>query len=224
VNTPTETQARSLEDLASCGPITAVFHAGTTAQGHHWKLRSATGVLLAQTARVHRGGMIAQALWKTWNVIGMHVGDDIHVELRGAQKITLARASSVNDSPAIVTVTDPAGRQAVCSVREGDAFKVFGDEDQLLLQLVVDGDGPWPVKSAAGDVVGELVAGGVGPSTAISVGQMVVDAQLALGSSAYARGQHLGIRRVMQYSFAPTAACPETPVPALLPLLCRLTY
>jgi hypothetical protein len=215
--------ARSLDDLARSGAITTVFRSGATGLGHHWELRSAAGELLARTARVHSGGKMGQAFWKFLSMTALDAGNDIHVELRGVDDGVLARGSSVNDKPAVVTVTDPSGRQVTRSTRENDAFTVYDGDDQPLAQLRCDGDGPWPARGGADDVLGELVAGEPGLSTSPSVARWVWDPQLTLSSAAYAKGQHLGLRRVVQYTFVPRDPQPTVAL-ALLPVLAALTY
>jgi hypothetical protein len=48
---------------------------------------------------------------------------------------------------------------------------------------------------------------------------------VALDSAAYNKNMHLGLRRVVQYSFTPTGhAGPDAVALAMLPLVCGLTY
>lgn len=47
--------------------------------------------------------------------------------------------------------------------------------------------------------------------------------QYALNTASYARSMHLGLRRVKQYSYMPTAQQPS-PLLGLLPIRCGLTY
>jgi hypothetical protein len=102
--------ARSIDELADGSGITAVFHAGGTALGHHWQLYAQNGSALARTVRVHNGGKASQAFWKFLTVTGLDANNDIHVELIGAENRSLVRASpSYMDGT--VTVVDPAGRQ-----------------------------------------------------------------------------------------------------------------
>lgn len=219
---PTQPLARSLDEFAGAGGVTAAFSAGGTGLGHHWQLFSPSGELLARTARVHSGGKAAQVFWKFLSVTALDAGNDIHVELRGADDAVLARASSINDKPGIVTVSDPSGEQVVRSSRKKDSLRVYGHDDQMLAEIACDGDGPWQVQEVEGNVVGDLIAGEPGLSTSQGLTQWVLAPQLALSSAAYAKGQHLGLRRVAQYSFAPTPSAPSAL--ALLPLLCGLTY
>jgi hypothetical protein len=214
---------RSLDDLATVGGITARFVEGSgTALGHHWQLLGQNGWLLARTVRVHNGGKAAQAFWKFLTVTGLDANNDIHLELRGADNRVLVRASSIYDKPAHVTVVDPAGNQVARSVREKNTFVVHGPDDAPLAELTCEGESPWPVRSHAGDVIGQLLAGEPGPSLSPSAWEWI-DPQWALNSATYARTMHLGLRRVKRYSFAPTAP-DQPPALALLPLLCGLTY
>jgi hypothetical protein len=158
------------------------------------------------------------------------------VELRGAEDRVLARISAINDAPATVTVSDCAGARLARSVRgktlllrpkPDDALTVH-DADNRVAQLQCDGDGPWPVRDDAGSVVGELLAGEPGPSLRPRW-YTWVHPQWALEEATYARGQHLGLRRVHRYTFAPAnctdRAAKTQPVGlALLPLLAGLTY
>ena len=225
MNTPTRPLARSLDEVVDAGAITAVFSAGGTGLGHHWRLSSPSGELLALTARVHTGGKGAQAFWKFLSLTALDAGNDIHVELRGAEDAVLARASSINDKPAIVTVSDPHGDQVVRSRRNKDSLVIYGHDDQELANFACDGEGPWQTRNAEGNVVGDLIAGEPGLSTSQGLTQWVFAPQLALSAAAYAKGQHLGLRRVAQYSFAPTPSASDlTPALALLPLVCGLTY
>jgi hypothetical protein len=215
--------AFTLDHFASGGGTTAVFRAGLTAQSHQWDIKAQSGSLLAHTARYHRGGKFAQAFWKFWNVIGMGAGDDIHVEVVGAEGVQLARATTGN-WPAVVTVTDAAGRQVVRSKRKKDTFTVYDRDDQPIAVLQRDGDGPWPLRSEAGDVLGEVLAGKPGPKSP-ALWEWAAWPDVALDSAAYNKNMHLGLRRVVQYSFTPAAhAGPNAVALALLPLLCGLTY
>jgi hypothetical protein len=217
--------ARSLDDFVHSGGIAATFKAGATPLGHHWEIHSHTGALLARTTRIHNGGKLAQLFWKAWTVTGMGAGDDIHVELVGADGHVLARATSVNDNPAIVTMTDPAGTQVARSVRERKDVALHGHDDQPLAQLHCDGDGPWPVHSTAGDVLGQLLAGEPGPSVAPKLWEWAAYPDLALNSMTYSQSMHLGLRRVKQYAFEPAGQSAPLPAAlALLPLLTGLTY
>src|SRR3954465_8526986 len=118
VSAPEEPVATTLDELASHGGITAVFHAGANADSHHWELRSSSGDLLALTARVHRGGRAARGLRKVLAVTGMDAGNDVHAELRGAHGRVLWRISSLNAAPATVTVDDSGGQRIARSVRD----------------------------------------------------------------------------------------------------------
>lgn len=216
--------ATALPDLFRAGGTMVTFHPGLSGQTHHWKVRAPGGAVLAETARVHRGGRIRQTLWTLWNQANMHVGDDIHVELRGADGIVLAKATSDNDTPAVVTVRDETGAQVARSVRDKDTFAVFGAGDQPVAVLNCDGDGPWEVTDSAGNVIGELLAGKLDPSRKPGVAEWVLFTDVALNAAAHRNGQHLGLRRVVRYSYAPVASAALMPPLALLPLLAGLTY
>ncbi len=212
--------ARSLDDVN--GATTAVFHPGATPAGHFWEVRSDAGDPLAHSARIHHGGKVAQAFWKWWTVTGMGVGDDIHIELRGADEASLAHITSLNDKPAVVTVTDPTGARVARSQRTQDVLTLYGCDDAPLAEVTCAGDCPWPVLDTAGTELGELVAGEPGPSTALSK-WVWLDPQYALDTATYARSMHLGLRRVKRYAYLPTTR-PQPASLALLPLLCGLTY
>ena len=219
-----EPSARSLSDLSRTQGTMATFHSGLSGQTHHWKLHSPEGAVLAQTARVHRGGPIRQSLWKLWNMANMHVGDDVHVELRGADDSVLARVSSYNDSPAVVKVFDASGAPIARTVREKSTLTMFGPDDAPMVAVNCDGDGPWPATDSDGGTVGELLAGEPDPSRKPGLVQWALFTDLALNTTAHQKGQHLGVRRVVRYSYAPLV---PGPVPAgliLLPLLAGLTY
>ena len=212
--------ARSLDDVN--GATTVVFHPGATPAGHFWEVRCQTGDPLARSTRIHRGGKFAQVFWKWWTVTGMGVGDDIHIELLGVDDVVLGCITSLNDKPAVVTVTDPAGTRVARSQRRRDVLTVYGSDDAPLAELTCEGDGPWPVRDTAGTELGELLAGEPGPSTALSK-WVWVDPQYALNTATYARSMHLGLRRVKRYSYLPTTR-PQPSTLGLLPLLCGLTY
>lgn len=212
--------ARTLDDFAACGGVTAVFNAGSTALGHHWKLFGQNGSELAHTDRVHSGGKVARVWWKAVTLTGMDVNNDIHVELVGADGTALARASSTYTEPT-VTVSDATGRPWGRTRRNDKVVTVYGPDDDALSEFTCDGDSPWPVRSPAGDVLGEVLAGVPGPSLSPDL-WMWLDPQGALNDQAYNQTMHLGLRRVMQYSFAPARRV--QPVLALLPLLCGLSY
>jgi hypothetical protein len=213
--------ARSLDDLANGGGITATFHAGSTALGHHWQLCGQDGSILARTVRVHNGGKAAQRFWKIVTATGFDANNDIHVDVVGSDDHSLARASS-SYTKETVTVVDPGGQQVARSKRDKTTFSLYGHDDGEVATLTCEGDGPWPVRGPAGDVLGEVLAGEPGPSLSPALWNWV-DPQWALNSATYARGMHLGLRRVKRYSFAPAAPA-QPPAVALLPLLCGLTY
>lgn len=154
----------------------------------------------------------------------MHVGDDIHVELRGADGMVLATASSANATPATVTVFDESGVQLARSVRDEKAVTVFGRENQLIAILDADGGEPWHVADADGRIVGELLAGEPNPARKPGLAQWMLFTDLALNTAAHQRDQHLGIQKVMRYSYAPLGTAPVSVALALLPLLAGLTY
>jgi len=155
----------------------------------------------------------------------MHVGDDIHVELRGADDAVLAKASSDNDTPAVVRICDPSGAQIARSVRAKATFTVFGsDDDAPLVALDCDGDGPWQATDSDGNVVGELLAGRPDPSGKPGLVQWALFTDVALNAAAHQKGKHLGLRRVVRYSYAPLTPGPVPLALSLLPLLASLTY
>ncbi|VXB12494.1 hypothetical protein [Aeromicrobium sp. 9AM] len=237
MSAPEEPVATTLDQLASYEGITAIFQAGANADSHHWELRSSVGDLLALTARVHRGGRAAKAMRKVLAVTGMDAGNDVHAELRGAQGRVLARISSLNAAPATVTVDDSAGQRIARSVRDKtlllrvqhpDAIAVHAANDEVVARLPCEDDGPWSVHDGAGTVVGELLAGTPGPSLAPHW-ILWMDSKTLLSSATYAASQHLGIRRVTQYTFlphmGPSGSRKTLPVElVLLPLLAGLTY
>lgn len=213
--------ARTLDDFAACGGVTAVFNAGSTALGHHWRLFGQGGSELARTRRVHSGSKVAQAWWKAVTLTGMDVNNDIHVELVGADGIALARATSTYNRPS-VTVSDPTGRSWGHTERDDKVVTVFGPDGVALAQFTYDnGDSPWQVRSPTGDLLGEMLAGVPGPSLSPDL-WMWLDPEGALNDQAFSQTMHMGLRRVKQYSFAPTGRIP--PILALLPLLCGLIY
>lgn len=219
--------ARTLDDLCHSRGTVATFRAGLSGQTHQWTMRSPSGQVLAQTFRVHRGGPIRRKLWTLWNMANMHVGDDIHVELRGADGVVLARVSSDNDTPAVVTVSDESGAQLAKLVRDKAILTLSGRDDQTLVTLDIDrdnGDGPWPATDASERAVGELLAGTPDPSRKPGLAEWVLFTDLALNRTAHQQGQHLGIRKVVRYAYAPLLPG-AIPAPlALLPLLAGLIY
>lgn len=216
--------ARTLDDLCRLGGTAATFRAGLSGQTHQWTMRSPTGDVLAHTVRVHRGGRIRRALWTLWNMANMHVGDDIHVELRGADGTVLAKVSSDNDTPAVVTVRDDGGAQVAKMVRDKTTVTVFGRDDRALATMDCDGDGPWQAVDADGRAVGELLAGKPDPSRKPGLAEWALFTDVALDRAAHQKGQHLGIRRVVRYSYAPLDNGAVPAALALLPLLAGLTY
>jgi len=213
--------ARSLGELANGGAITAVFNAGTTGGGHHWQLLAQDGCELARSERVHNGGAVRQAFWQFITATGLDANNDIHVDVIGADDHRLARATASYMKEA-VTVTDPDGRQIVSTKRDKKVVTVYGTGDAAIAEFNYDGDGPWPVRSPAGEVLGELLAGDPGPSLNAPLWQWLVDTQWALNTTTYRRAMHLGLRRVNRYAFAPAGRL--DPALALLPLLCGLSY
>jgi len=212
---------RALEDFSTCGGVLAVFNAGSTGQGHHWRLFAQDGSQLAHTVRVHNGGKLAQLWWRAVTLTGMDAKNDIHVELIGAEGTPLARASSSYMKES-VTISDPAGRRLGRTKRNKNVVTVFGSYDVALAEFDYDGESPWPVRRPSGGDIGELLAGEPGPSLSAPLWQWALDTQLALNTTTYRQAMHLGLRRVNRYSFTPTTPVP--PILALLPLLCGLSY
>jgi len=199
--------ARSLDELAAAGILQARFHAGASPSAHHWTLEDAGGQELARTRRVHSGGMLQRAVWKTVTLTGLDSGNDIHVELVGADDAVLARASSFNAQPRTVAVTDAAGLSLARTTNaDGKITLESGDPGRVLATVEhSDGDEPWPVIDPDGAQIAELLVGDP-------------------ASSDTARTVHLGLRRVVRYTLAP-AGDADVPVGvALLPLLAGLTY
>ena len=213
--------ARTLEEIATCGGVSAVFSAGSTGGGHHWKLFGQNGSQLAHTARVHNGGKIAQLWWKAVTFTGMDAKNDIHVELIGAEGTALARASSSYMKES-VTVSDPTGRPLGHTKRHKKDVTVYGPDDVPIAEFSCDGTDPWPVRRPSGDDIGEVLAGEPGPSLSAPLWQWALDTQWAVNTTTYRQAMHLGLRRVNRYSFTPTS--PVAPILALLPLLCGLSY
>jgi hypothetical protein len=213
--------ARTLEEIATCGGVCAVFSAGSTGDGHHWKLFGQDGSPLAHTARVHNGGKIAQLWWKAVTFTGMDAKNDIHGELIGADGNALARVSSSYMKES-VTVSDTTGRPLGRTKRHKKDVTVYGPDDLVLAEFTCDGKDPWPVRRPSGDEIGEVLAGEPGPSLSAPLWQWALDTQWALNTTTYRQAMHLGLRRVNRYSFTPTS--PVTPILALLPLLCGLSY
>lgn len=229
---PKQPIAHSLDDIPRSGGIAAVFRAGTNSNDHRWELHSASGEMLAVTNRVHNGGRIARAYWKLVSATGMDAGNDIHLELLGAEGRVLARISSTNDAPAAVTIADDAGRLVARSVREKtallrvkhpDGMTVSDAGEQPCARIDFEGDSPWPMRDGAGSIVGELLAGAPGPSLAPRWFTWI-DPQWALSEATYNRGQHLGIRRVTQYSVAASTHSPPSLALSLVPLIAGLSY
>jgi hypothetical protein len=228
---PQQPLARSLDDLGRYGEIAAVFLAGASGNDHRWELRSSAGELLALTKRVHSGGRFAKAYWKLVSATGMDAGNDIHLELRGADDRVLANISSINDAPAVVTLTDDTGRLVARSTREKtlllkvkhpDKLVVHDADERVCAQIETENDSPWQIRNEAEEILGELLAGEPGPSLSPRW-YTWVDPKWAMSDATYARGQHLGIRRVTQYS----AALESDSLPlavTLLPLITGLTY
>jgi hypothetical protein len=213
--------ARTLEEFATCGGVTAVFNAGSTGGGHHWRLFGQDGSQLARTERVHNGGKVAQLWWRAVTLTGMDAKNDIHVELIGADGRALARASSSYMKES-VTVSDPAGRPMGHTKRNKKVVTVYGPDEVALAAFTYDGADPWPVRRPSGDGIGEVLAGEPGPSLSAPLWQWALDTQWALNTTTYRQAMHLGLKRVNRYSFTPTV--PVVPILALLPLLCGLSY
>lgn len=235
MNSPVEEPlAESLGDITRRSSIAALFCAGLTGDGHHWELRSAAGELLAVTARVHKGGRGARAFRKVLTLTGMDAGNDIHAELRGAQGCVLARISSTNAAPAIVTVLDDAGAPVARSIRDKtlllrvkhpDKFVVVDADEQRTCSVDCEGDPPWPVLDGNGAVIGELLAGTPGPTLSPTWTDWL-DPKWGLSVATYAHGQHLGIADSQQYTAVAHGGPSDrqSTVLALLPLLAGLSY
>lgn len=232
VNPQQQLIAQSLSDLSRFGDIAAVFRAGASSNEHRWELRSSSDELLAVTRRVHNGGRARQAFWKLVSATGMDAGNDMFMELLGAHDRVLARISSTNDAPAVVTVTDEAGHEVARSVREKtlllkvkhpDRLTVHDADDRVCAQIECEQDSPWQLKNDAGQDLGELLAGKPGPSLSPRW-YTWVDPKWALSDATYSRSQHLGLRRVTQYHAALDADVPRSPALSLLPLIAGLIY
>ena len=232
VNPQQQPAAQSLGDLSSFGDIAAVFRAGASSNEHRWELRSSADELLAVTRRVHSGGRVRQAFWKLVSAIGMDAGNDMHMELLGAHDRVLARISSTNDAPAVVTVTDEAGQQVARSIREKtlllkvkhpDGLTVHDADDHICARIDCEKDSPWQLRNDAGADLGELLAGKPGPSLSPRW-YTWVDPKWALSDATYSRSQHLGLRRVTQYHVAFDSDVTRSLALTLLPLIAGLTY
>ena len=151
----------------------------------------------------------------------MDSGNDIHCELLGRDG-AVARLSSANAKPAVVTVTDANGLAIGRSVHEGDRLALDDGSGRALADVVLHEDGAWIVRDGAGADLGELLAGDPGPSTAMSVFEMLTNYAPNM-SSDFARTMHLGVRRVMRYALGRSDAS-APPVVGLLPLLAGLSY
>lgn len=224
--------AQSLDDISRCGEISAAFVAGLTTNDHRWELRTSGGDVLAVTRRVHSGGRMAQRMWKLVSATGMDAGNDIHVELLGADGRLLAKISSSNDAPAEVTVTGVTGGQlarsarpktALLRVKHPDKLTVHDADDRVCAEIDCEADSPWQLRNKAGEAVGELLAGAPGPSLSPRW-YTWVDPQWAMSEATYNRGLHLGIRRVTQYSAVFGDDSPRSLALTLVPLLAGLAY
>jgi hypothetical protein len=172
------------------------------------------------TTVVFRAGLTAQS--HQWD-IGAQSGSLLAYTVRVHRGGKFAAATTGN-WPAVVTVTDTTGRQVVRSKRKKDTVTVYDREDQPIATLQRDGDGPWPLRTEAGEVLGEVLAGKPG-RTSPALWEWAVWPDFALDSAAYNKNMHLGLRRVVQYSFTPTErGGPNAVALALLPLVCGLTY
>jgi hypothetical protein len=137
----------------------------------------------------------------------------------------VARVSSENNTTAVVTVRDESGAQLAKMVRDNKTtLTVSGGDDQPLVTVDCDGDGPWPATDVNGRTVGELLPGKPDPSRKPGLAEWALFTDLALDRAAHQKGQHLGIRRVVRYSYAPLAPGPMPAPLALLPLLAGLVY
>jgi hypothetical protein len=110
------------------------------------------------------------------------------------------------------------------STRQGDRLELVRPASSSVVAAVeATGDGPWRVVDSAGAVLGELVAGRLGPSTQASWWEILDDLPTAAADNA--RTMHLGLRRVLQYSFARAESGVRLDAAiALLPLVAGLTY
>lgn len=235
MNAPVEEPfAQSLGDITRRSGIAAMFRAGLTGDGHHWELRSAAGELLAVTARVHKGGRGARAFRKVLTLTGLDAGNDIHAELRGAQGRVLARISSTNAAPAIVTVLDDSGAPVAKSIRDKtlllkvkhpDKFVVVDADDRAVGSVDCESDPPWQVLDGDGALIGELLAGKPGPTLSPTWTDWL-DPKWGLSVATYAHGQHLGIADSQQYTAVAHggASDRQSVVLALLPLIAGLSY
>ena len=235
MNAPVEEPlAQSLSDITRRSSIAALFNAGLTGDSHHWELRSAAGELLAVTARVHKGGRGARAFRKVLSLTGLDAGNDIHAELRGAQGRVVARISSTNAAPAIVTVLDDAGalvakssrdKTLLLKVKHPDKFVVVDADDQVTCSVDCESDPPWQVLDGDGALIGELLAGKPGPTLSPTWTDWL-DPKWGLSVATYAHGQHLGIAESQQYTAVAHdgASGRQSTVLALLPLLAGLSY
>lgn len=212
----------SLEALSAQRLVAAVFRPGATAAGHHWTIEDEQGNVLLRTERTHRGGRFARAAWKAVTLTGLDAGNDIHLQLVGADDAVVARFESENATPAVVSAMDPHGVPIARSVREGDDLTLYSPNSDLVIASVhTEGDGPWSVLDPLGDKVGELLAGEPGPDTTPSWLEPLVP-YAPNTSSDFARTMHLGLRRVMRYALLPEGRPPQAV--ALLPLFAGLSY
>lgn len=229
-----EPVAQSLSDITRHNGIAAVFRAGLTGGEHRWELRTAAGELLAITARVHKGGRGAQMFWKALTLTGMDAGNDIHAELRGAQGRVLARITTANDAPAIVTIHDEAGSLVAKSAREKtlllkvkhpDSFAVLDADDHVDARVDCEAALPWQVLDGTGALTGELLTGKPGPTLSPQWSDWI-NPQWGLSVATYANAQHLGIARAQQYTAVAHGdlSARQSTVMALLPLLAAMSY
>lgn len=229
-----EPHAYSLGDVTGHSGTAAVFRAGATGGGHHWELRSAHGDVLAVTCRVHNGGRGARAFWKLVTLTGMDAGNDIHAQLLGSQGRLLARISSTNDAPAVVTVFDDSGsvvaksrrdKTLLLKVKHPDIFVVTDADDHVIVSIDCDADPPWQVLDGEGTTLGELFAGRPGPTLSPRWSDWI-EPQWGLSVAAYANAQHLGIARAQQYTVIIRGELSDrqSTVMALLPLIAGMSY
>lgn len=175
---------------------------------------------------------MAKVWWKVVSASGMDAGNDIHCELIGAHDRVLARISSTNDAPAVVTILDEHGQQVARSAREKtlllkvkdpDRLEVRDADDRVCAQIDCAAESPWQVRNEAGEDLGELLAGEPGPSLSPRW-YTWIDPKWALSDATYSRGQHLGLRRVTQYHAALNGDSQRPLALTLLPLIAGLTY
>ena len=213
--------ARTLEEIATCGGVSAVLSAGSTGGGHHWKLVRPewipTGAHRAGTQRRQDCAAVVEGRHLHRN--GRQERHPCRADRRGGH-CTGPREFQLHERS--VTVSDPTGRPLGNTKRHKKDVTVYGPDDVPLAEFSCDGKDPWPVRRPSGDDIGEVLAGEPGPSLSAPLWQWALETQWALNTTTYRQAMHLGLRRVNRYSFTPTS--PVVPILALLPLLCGLSY